>query len=392
MTIDNSPELTQTAAQIRIQERRKWQMGIFIATALLAAVAAIGYQILIGQYIEETDDASVAGNIMQVSAQIPGTVTEVLVDNTQQVRAGQVLLRLDSKETLVALAQAEAMLTQSIKQARNLSGVSRAYSELIEAREAELKFAQSSLRARSDTSAEVVSREELSQARQQSIIAQANLAAARAQFDAAKALTSKRDPAKNPMVVQAAEQARLAYTNFARAQITSPIDGTIGLRSVQLGQQVAPGLPLMSVIALQQLWAEANLKEEQIRHIRIGQPVIVTTDVYGAAVKYHGHIQGLSAGTGSAFSMLPAQNASGNWIKVVQRIPVVIALDAADVKKHPLRLGLSLHVSIDTHDRSGSMINMDATHTLLPLRTQQRIDDDANALVEKIISEAQADE
>jgi len=390
MTIDNSSEIAQTTTQIRMQERRKWQMAIFIA--LFAALVAIAYQFLIGQYVEETDDAAVAGNIMQISAQIPGTVTEVLVDNTQQVRAGQVLLRLDSKETLVALAQAEAMLTQAIKQARNLSGVSRAYGELIEAREAELKFAESSLLARSDTKAEVVSREELAQARQLAAIARANLAAARAQLDASRALTSKRDPTKNPMLVQASEQVRLAYANFARAQITAPIDGTIGQRSVQLGQQVAPGVPLMSVIALQQLWAEANLKEEQIRHVRVGQPVTVITEMYGSSVKYRGKVLGMSPGTGSAFSMLPAQNASGNWIKVVQRIPIVIALNADDLKIHPLRLGLSLHVSIDTHDRGGSMINMDTTHTLLPLRTQQRINEDANALVEKIISEAEADE
>ncbi|MDB6063672.1 MAG: secretion protein HlyD [Verrucomicrobiaceae bacterium] len=392
MTIDNSPEFALQAAQVIKRERRKWQMGVFLGVVLLIAIGAGGYLLFIGQYSESTDDAYVAGNIMQISAQIPGTVTEVLVDDTQQVHAGQTLVRLDSKETRAALAQAEALLSQTIKQARNLSDVSRAYSELIAAREAELNFAESSLRARSNAKVEVVSREELSQARQHNAVAQANLAAAHAQADAAKALASKADPTTNPMVIQAAEQVRLAYTNYARAQIISPIDGTVGQRSVQIGQQVAPGLPLMSVIAMQQLWAEANLKEEQIRHVRIGQPVTVSTEVYGSAVKYRGHIQGLSAGTGSAFSMLPAQNATGNWIKVVQRIPVVIALDATDLKAHPLRLGLSLHITIDTHERSGSMINLANTQSLLPLRSQQQIDTDASARVTAIINAALSDE
>jgi membrane fusion protein, multidrug efflux system len=389
MTRDNSNELVrEEALQTVRQERRKRAMAIFFGVAALAAIVAFSYWVLIGQYHIETDDAFVAGNIMQVSAQIPGTVTEVLVDNTQQVEAGQTLIRLDSKEATTAMAQAEALLTQAIQQQRNLHAISRAYNEQIAAREAELTLMQSGLRARSNASSEVVSPEELLQAKQQVAIAKANLAAARAQSDAAQALSTNRDPADSPLVKQAAEQARLAYINYARAQIVSPIAGTIGQRSVQIGQQVGPGLPLMSVISLRQVWAEANLKEEQIRHVRVGQPVTITTDVYGPSVKYRGKILGFSAGTGSAFSLLPAQNATGNWIKVVQRIPVTIALNADDLKAHPLRLGLSLQVNIDTRDRGGSLINLNNTQALLPKNNQQRVEKEANEFVQKIIAKA----
>lgn len=389
MTRDNSNEIVlEGALQMQRQERRKWMLGVFFGLAGLAAMVAVGYWFLVGQYHIETDDAFVAGNIMQVSSQIAGTVTEVLVDNTQQVEAGQILARLDSKEASTAMAQAEALLTQAVQQQRNLHATSRAYKEQIAAREAEVTLAESGLRARSNVDSEVVSPEELLQAKQQVAISRANLAAARAQADAARALTTSRNPADSPLVKQAAEQARLAYVNYARAQIVAPITGTIGQRAVQIGQQVAPGLPLMSVISLKQLWAEANLKEGQLRHVRVGQPVIVTTDVYGPSIKYRGKVLGFSAGTGSAFSMLPAQNATGNWIKVVQRIPVTIALNADDLKAHPLRLGLSLRVDIDTHDRGGSLINLNTTQSLLPTRNQQRIEKEADEFVNSIIEKA----
>ena len=180
-------------------------------------------------------------------------------------------------------------------------------------------------------------------------------------------------------VVQAAAQFKLAYRNLKRTTIVAPVDGTIGQRSVQVGQQVGPGVPLMSIVQLNQLWIEANFKEGQIRHMRIGQPVEVVSDLYGSRVTYRGRVQGFSAGTGSAFSMLPSQNAAGNWIKVVQRVPVVIALDARDLAAHPLRVGLSMRATVDTHDRNGHALDSEPPTPAVSTRVHDGVASDAEA-------------
>lgn len=387
MTADSSQSITAEVNQIeRAATRKKW-LTVFFGVTAFAVVVTVAYWFVNGQYQVETDDATVSGHLVPISAQTSGLVTEVLVDDTQHVSRGQVLALLDSQEAKAALAQAQSALTQAIRQARNLSGTGEAYRQAVNAREAELKLAEKALRARSNVSVEVVSAEELARAQAQVEVSRANLAAARAQFDAAHALTGATDPAQDPIVMQVAEQVKFAFAHHARSRITAPIDGIIGQRNVQIGQPVAPGQPLLSVISLQQLWVEANLKEEQLRFVRVGQPVQVYSDLYGASVKYRGRVQGLSAGTGSAFSLLPAQNATGNWVKVAQRLPVLIHLNAEDLNRYPLRLGLSMHIVIDTHDRTGDMMNLSESKSLLSLREQQKIDAEANELVNKIMRE-----
>lgn len=387
MTVDSSQNITIEVDQIqRAAVRRKWLAGFF-GIVLVSAVGISAHWLISGQYSIETEDAVVSGHLVPVSAQTSGIATEVLVDDTQQVRRGQVLVQLDSREAKAALAQAQTALTQAIRQARNLTGTGEAYRQAVNAREAELTLAEKALRARSNLSAEVVSGEELARARAQVEVAKANLAAARAQFDAADALASKTNPAEDPVVNQVAEQLKIAYANHARSRITAPIDGVIGQRNVQIGQPVAPGQSLLAVISLNELWVEANLKEEQLRFVRVGQPVEVYSDLYGSSVKYRGRVEGLSAGTGSAFSLLPAQNATGNWVKVAQRLPVLIRLNADDLLAHPLRLGLSMRVVIDTRNRHGDLINPSETKSLLPLREQQKIDAEADAMVKRIMAE-----
>jgi membrane fusion protein (multidrug efflux system) len=375
---------TRQAAR-RVTRRRR--LAVFLGAAAVVALGALAWWSVTARFYEETDDAYVAGNIVQIAAQIPGTVTDILVSNTQRVRAGQSLVKLDDAEAAVAFTQAQAQLALAVRQVANATLSRGSYVEAIKARRAELALAQQALAARDHSSIEIVSPEELAHAREAVVVAEANLASAQSQLDAACALGGGQAIEANPTVLEAAAQLKLAFRNLQRSTIVSPVDGTVGQRSVQIGQQVGPGVPLMSIIPLERLWVEANFKEGQIRHMRVGQPVRIVSDVYGSQVVYHGQVEGFSAGTGSAFSMLPSQNAAGNWIKVVQRVPIVISLDPDDLTAHPLRLGLSMQVSVDTHVRTGALIGNDAPPPVQSTRVYDNAAGRADELVAKIIQE-----
>ncbi|KVS45157.1 efflux RND transporter periplasmic adaptor subunit [Burkholderia ubonensis] len=378
------------ALDARRATRRK-RFLVFFAAVLLAAIAWLAVWWLRDRYYEETDDAYVAGSIVQISAQVPGTVIDVLAGDTHPVRAGQVLVRLDDTEASVAFAQAKAQLAQAVRQVANAKISNTMYVEAVNARRADLALAQRALAARAGASVEIVAPEELARARAVVAGAQANLAAAQAQLDAARALGSRLPVDASPAVVQAAAQFKLAYRNLKRTTIVAPVDGTVGQRAVQVGQQVGPGVPLMSIVQLKRLWVEANFKEGQIRHMRVGQPVEIVSDIYGARIVYRGRVQGFSAGTGSAFSMLPSQNAAGNWIKVVQRVPVVISIDAADLAAHPLRVGLSMRATVDTHDRGGHVLDSESPGTVPAesTRVHDGVASEAEAAAAAVIRENQ---
>ncbi|CAM2185653.1 multidrug efflux pump membrane fusion protein EmrA [Burkholderia latens] len=379
---------TDPALDAHRATRRKRFM-VFFALVLLAAFVWIAFWLLHDRYYEDTDDAYVAGSVVQVAAQIPGAVTDVLVADTQAVRAGQTLVKLDDTEASVAFAQAKAQLAQAVRQVANAKISNAMYVEAVNARQADLWLAQRALAARSGASVEIVAPEELARARAAVAGAQANLAAAQAQLEAARALGTRLPVDESPAVVQAAAQFKLAYRNLKRTTIVAPVDGTIGQRSVQVGQQVGPGVPLMSIVQLNRLWIEANFKEGQIRHMRIGQPVDVVSDLYGSRVVYRGRVQGFSAGTGSAFSMLPSQNAAGNWIKVVQRVPVVIAVDPRDLAAHPLRVGLSMRATVDTRNRDGHALDSEPPTPPVSTRVHDGVASDAEAAAAAIIRENQ---
>ncbi|KVM96880.1 efflux RND transporter periplasmic adaptor subunit [Burkholderia diffusa] len=380
--------LNDPALDARRATRRK-RFTLFFAVVLLAALVWIAFWLLRDRYYEDTDDAYVAGSIVQVAAQVPGAVTDVLVADTQAVRAGQTLVRLDDTEASVAFAQAKAQLVQAVRQVANARISNTMYVEAVNARQADLSLAQRALAARSGASVEIVAPEELARARAAVAGAQANLAAAQAQLDAARALGTRLPVDESPAVVQAAAQFKLAYRNLKRTTIVAPVDGTIGQRSVQVGQQVGPGVPLMSIVQLNRLWIEANFKEGQIRHMRVGQPVEIVSDLYGSRVTYRGRVQGFSAGTGSAFSMLPSQNAAGNWIKVVQRVPVVIAIDPRDLAAHPLRVGLSMRATVDTRNRDGHALDSEPPTPAVSTRMHDGVTSDAEAAAAAIIRENQ---
>ncbi len=335
--------------------------GHWLGVTLLG-VAVIGvalWWLLAGQYRETTEDAYVDGNVVAVTAQVSGVVTAIGADDTDQVRAGSRLVKLDDIDARLALARAEAQLARTVRQVRaqyaNV-GQSRANAQL---REVELARAKADLARRRELLASgAISGEEVKHAEQAVHAAIAALGAATQQVVGSSALVDRTSIADNPDVLAASSQVRDAWIALYRTDVPAPVTGMVTKRNVQLGQKINPGVSLMSVVPLDHLWVDANFKESQLRHIRIGQKVELVADVYGDDVVYRGTVVGQEAGTGSAFSLLPAQNATGNWIKVVQRVPVRIALDPRQVAKHPLQLGLSMKAVVHTRQRDGSRLVM----------------------------------
>ncbi|MEO6079285.1 MAG: HlyD family efflux transporter periplasmic adaptor subunit [Steroidobacteraceae bacterium] len=339
--------------------RRRILLAI-TAVLLVLGAAWAALDILVLSLREKTDDAYVAGNQIRVSSQNAGTVVEVFARNTSRVEAGQILLRLDDTDARQALERTAANLAQTVRQVRQQMEQSVQYDTQIAVRELELSQAEQDLAQREPLLAEqAVAGEEVRHARNAVAMARAALRQGQQQAAAARALVDNVTLEQNPAVLAAASAYKDAWLQAQRATIVAPAGGFIAQRSVQLGQRIAPGEPLMTIIPLQDVWLEANFKEKQLRNLRIGQPARIVTDVYGGDVVFHGRVIGLSAGTGAAFSLLPPQNASGNWIKITQRVPVKIALDARELASHPLRVGLSTTTSIDTHDRTGAVLAAD---------------------------------
>lgn len=350
--------------------RRRGLMAVALAVAL-AGVAWAGYDMAVASRYESTDNAYVQGDLVQITPQVAGTVLAIHAEDTEMVRAGQPLVDLDPADMRVALEQAEAQLAQTVREVRMLFANDAALQAQMALREAELARARTELaRVQQDMDRRMplvvtgaVGKEEFEHAQAQAqaahsamLAAQAALNAARQQWQANRALTEGTDVASHPTVQRAAARVREAYLAYKRTQLVSPVDGYVAKRSVQPGQRVQPGAALMTVVPLARVWVEANFKEGQLRRLRLGQPVTLVSDVYGSQVSYHGRIAGLGAGTGAAFSLLPAQNATGNWIKVVQRVPVRIVLDPQELAEHPLRVGLSMEATVDVSKQDGPML------------------------------------
>jgi len=372
------------------------------AVAVAAALGYGGYEWFSGRHQESTDNAYVQGNVVQITPQIGGTVTAILADDTDFVKAGQPLVRLDAADAKMALSLAEANLAQAVRQVRMLYASNTTLEAQISVREGDVVRAQNDIsrvsedlaRRQSISGLGAVSAEEIahlqSQLRQaQSALATAKAAvlAARDQLQSAQTMTDNTQVPSHPSVQAAAAKVREAYLALHRATLPAPVDGYVAKRSVQLGQRVAAGSPLMSVVALNALWVDANFKEAQLRNIRIGQPVTLTADVYGKKVDYKGTVVGLGAGTGAAFSLLPAQNATGNWIKVVQRVPVRIALDPAQVRAHPLRVGLSMEATVDVTAQDGkSLADAPQAASVVQTDVYELLDGQATAEIQRVIA------
>lgn len=375
------------------------------ALAGVVAVAGLGWAVyvwLVSGHYESTDNAYVQGHVIQITPQIGGTVTAVMADDTDFVKAGQTLVQLDPSDVRVALDQAEAALALAVRQVRVLYTNNGALAAQITLRGADVVKAQSEAaraaddlqRRQSLTGNGAVSGEELGHAKTQAANAQSALAAARASVVAAReqlasnqALTDGIRIEQHPSVQLAAAKVREATLATQRAALLAPVDGYVAKRTVQLGQRVAAGTPLLSIIALKDVWVDANFKEVQLRSLRIGQPVTLVADLYGKKVQYAGTVEGLGVGTGAAFSLLPAQNATGNWIKVVQRVPVRIALDARQLQSNPLRVGLSMVAEVDVRNTDGkSLADAPRAAAQAPATATAAQDAAANQNVQRVIA------
>lgn len=398
MSEQQQPAPAQPAANPR---RRKAMLAIASVVAV-AGVAWGAWEWLVASRYETTDNAYVQGNVIQVTPQVGGTVLSIHADDTDLVRAGQPLVKLDPADARVALEQAEAALGQTVRQVRTLYANNGALAAQVALREADVAKVQAEIgRATDDYDRRAslvgngaVSREELNHAQTQLNTARSTLAAAQAavvsareQLASNQAMTAGTDVEQHPQVQAAAAKVREAWLAHQRAVLVAPVDGYVARRTVQLGQRIAAGAPLMSVIPLHQVWVDANFKEVQLRQLRIGQPVMLTADLYGKRVEYKGTVAGLGVGTGAAFSLLPAQNATGNWIKVVQRVPVRIALDAQQLREHPLRVGLSMEARVDVREQGGATLaEAPRANAVAQTAVYAAQDDGADAEVRRVIA------
>ncbi|WP_250451731.1 efflux RND transporter periplasmic adaptor subunit [Caballeronia sp. ATUFL_M2_KS44] len=367
--------------------KRRRLMTLIVLVIIIAAIAYGLYYFLVARFHEATDDAYVNGNVVQITPQVVGTVVSVNADDTQTVKAGDPLVALDPADSKVALDQAEANLAQTVRQVRTFFVNNNQYEAQIALRKSDLSRAQDDLKRRltvAQTGA--VSQEEISHARDAVRGAQAALDAAQQELASNRSLTANTTIADHPNVLAAAAKVRDSYINYARNTLPAPVTGYVAKRSVQVGQRVAPGNPLMAIVPLNAVWVDANFKEVQLKHMRIGQPVELTADLYGSGVVFHGKVIGFSAGTGSAFSLLPAQNATGNWIKVVQRLPVRIALDPKELEQHPLRIGLSMNVDVTIKDEQGGQLG-NAQNTVYQTNVFDKYGEQADAEIARIIQQ-----
>jgi membrane fusion protein, multidrug efflux system len=376
------------AVRTRQDRRRRWIVILLAALAVIALVV-LAWWLLYARFYESTDDAYVAGDLVNVMSQVNGTVVSIGADETDLVDAGQELVRLDATDARIALQDAEQQLARTVRQTRTVFATRDQLQAVVNQRRADLARAQADFnRRRNLASSGAVSGEELGHAQDALNAAHDALVAAEKNLAASSALVGRTGVADNPDVRAAATQVERAWLALVRTSVRAPITGYVARRSVQLGERIAPGTPLLALVPLERLWLEANFRERQLRHMRIGQPVTVVADLYGGHVTYHGRVAGLGLGTGSAFALLPAQNATGNWIKVVQRVPVRIAFDPHELATHPLRIGLSTVVRIDVRDTSGAeLAHTPRREPVLETRAYDIDMSEIRARVEQIIND-----
>jgi len=385
MTTEHNPSVA--APPPRKTSKRKGALLLLLAVVLIAGIAWALYYFLVGRWHEGTDDAYVQGNVVSITPQAQGTVVSIGADEGMKVTAGQVLVQLDPNDARVAYEQAVANLANTVRQVRGLYSTVESGHADIATNQVNVQKARADVARRSGLVATgAVSAEELAHAREALAAAEAALSSSRGELSRSNALVDETSLPEQPQVQAAAAQLRSAYLNLQRSSIVAPVSGYVAKRSVQLGQRVQPGMPLMTVIPLEQVWVDANFKETQLGQMRLGQPVELTSDVYGSSVTFKGRLASLGLGTGSAFSLLPAQNASGNWIKIVQRVPVRITLDPEQLAQHPLRLGMSMSTDVTIRDQSGPVLPAAVpAKSVLSTQAYARQLHDADALIAKVI-------
>ncbi|UPF06386.1 HlyD family efflux transporter periplasmic adaptor subunit [Pseudomonas mosselii] len=381
---------TPAPAPDNTRKRKIWLLALLLILVLAGAGTWAWYS-LVGRWHESTDDAYVNGNVVEITPLVSGTVTSIGADDGDLVHAGQVLLQFDPADSEVALQSAEAKLARTVRQVRGLYSNVDSLKAQLQTRQAELQKAQQDYNRRkvlADSGA--IAAEEVAHSRDDLTVAQAAVNSARQQLNTSTALVDDTVVSSHPEVMAAAADLRQAYLDHARTTLVAPVTGYVAKRTVQLGQRLQPGTATMAVIPLDEVWIDANFKETQLRDMRIGQSVEITADLYGSEVRYTGTVDSLGAGTGSAFALLPAQNATGNWIKIVQRVPVRIHLDPEQLKAHPLRIGLSTVAEVDLHDQSGPALAQQPQQASYTTQVYDRQLVEADDLIARLIHENSA--
>ena len=377
------------AAPSNKTKNRKKGLSIFILLLIVSGILAAFYWLFFIKDIESTEDAYVGGNQIMVSGQVAGNVAKINVDNMDKVRAGDILIELDDTNAKLSFEQAQSNLANAVRQIKQLEFTVQQLQAAVNANEITLAQAQGNLNRRMQLEKSgAIDQESFQHAKEAVALAKANLSSSQNQLAANQALLLARPLMQQPQIQNAVAAVKQAWLNLQRTQIKSPIDGYVARRSVQVGQAVSVGSPLMAVISTEQMWLDANFKETQLTDMRLGQPAEVHFDLYGKDKVFRGTVVGIDIGTGSAFSLLPSQNASGNWIKVVQRIPVRIQLDAQQIAENPLRIGLSATVKVNVAKKDGAFLReIDAPHTHYTTDTLHYDESAVDSLIQSIIEQ-----
>ena len=377
---------TQNSSNNKSQQRKKG-LSIFILLLLLIAIGSAAYWYFFIKGFEETEDAYVSGNQVMVSAQVAGNISKINVDNMDPVQAGDVLLELDDTNAKLSFEQAKSNLANAVRQISQLNYTVKQLKSAVRANEITLAQAQGNLNRRVQLVKDgAIDKESFQHAKEAVELAKANLTTSQNQLEANQALLLDGPLSEQPQIQSAVSNLKQAWLNLERTKIRSPIKGYVARRNAQVGQAVSVGGTLMAVVTTDQMWLDANFKETQLTHMRIGQPVKIHFDLYGKDKTFDGKVVGIEMGTGSAFSLLPTQNATGNWIKVVQRVPVRIQLDPQQLAENPLRIGLSATVKVDVSDSQGETLRDQAPATTLYSTNVLQYDESAvNNLIESII-------
>ena len=377
---------TPTSSNNKSQQRKKG-LSIFILLLLLIAIGLAAYWFFFIKDFEETEDAYVSGNQVMVSSQVAGNILKINVDNMDPVQAGDVLLELDDTNAKLSFEQAKSNLANAVRQISQLNYTVKQLKSAVRANEITLAQAQGNLNRRVQLVKDgAIDKESFQHAKEAVELAKANLTTSQNQLGANQALLLDGPLSEQPQIQSAVSNLKQAWLNLERTKIRSPIKGYVARRNAQVGQAVSVGGALMAVVNTDQMWLDANFKETQLTHMRIGQPVEIHFDLYGKDKTFNGKVVGIEMGTGSAFSLLPTQNATGNWIKVVQRVPVRIQLDPQQLAENPLRIGLSATVKVNVSDGQGETLrNQAPTTTLYSTNVLQYDESAVNNLIESII-------
>ena len=384
--MSNQQTDTQMSSNNKSQQRKKG-LSIFILLLLLISIGSAAYWYFFIKGFEETEDAYVSGNQVMVSAQVAGNISKINVDNMDPVQAGDVLLELDDTNAKLSFEQAKSNLANAVRQVSQLNYTVKQLKSAVRANEITLAQAQGNLNRRVQLVKDgAIDKESFQHAKEAVELAKANLTTSQNQLGANQALLLDGPLSEQPQIQSAVSNLKQSWLNLERTKIRSPIKGYVARRNAQVGQAVSVGGALMAVVTTDQMWLDANFKETQLTHMRIGQPAEIHFDLYGKDKTFNGKVVGIEMGTGSAFSLLPTQNATGNWIKVVQRVPVRIQLDPQQLAENPLRIGLSATVKVNVSDSKGETLRDQAPSTTLYSTNVLQYDESAvNNLIESII-------